>query len=289
MKTIDIVDSSAAAFIYTFTKPINVQKYLAYMKLNHIWLQKFKQLIISSNGNLELAQHFVDECKNQYLGQHTNIVLLHNEINMGHTFGILDSDGRIFDYAINHPNIEYIWKFSGDVLANETIFDINIDEQYDFFYINNVGFPSLKNTTIEKLADDIMNQKYFCPQTNYYIVKNKIKEWYPNHELLLNLKQKYDSYLNNKDNERLPPWEVIRGSVAGLPDGQGLSCELYLAQTVIKNNMTKQNLVSLEDTKKILSLMAEFQNNDGSHKNIIYTNIGGLCHYHFMNGMVTEI
>lgn len=254
-----IIQRSRPAFISTFEENKHIFKLLAYLKFNKDWLNEFDNIIFSTNGNRIIAETFIEEFKKE--GYRSEPILLHNDINLGHTFGTLDNDSRIFEYAANYKNIEYIWKFSEDVIADASILDVNIDENCDFFYINNIGSTALASTNKKELLHNILQEKYFYPQTNYYIIRNNLSVWYPTKEML-------ETKLEQNDN---------------------LSCEEYLAKTVLANNMKKQQLVSEEDLQKLLDLIEEYDLKDGSHKNILYTNVGGLCHYHIMNGMVIPI
>jgi len=285
----DIVSTSIPSFIDTLSINKNAFKLQSYVDLNMSWLQKFSQIIFSLNGDHQVCQNFINEFKIKY--PNIEPILLLSESNLGHTFGILDTDRQIYEYCRDTKNrdIQYVWKFSGDVIANDTIFDIEIDDSCDFFYINNVGTPSLINTTKEQLLEDMMSQKYFYPQTNYYIYKNKIQRWYPPRDNIIKLKNMYDEI--KKEHPNYYPWDAISKEDAGLPAdaNSGCACEAFLAQTVIENNLKKQCLLSREDTKKILDLIDEYRIGDGSHKNILYTNVGGLCHYHIMNGQAVPI
>ena len=285
MKTRDIIKQSIPAFVFTFQETKNALKLLSYVKFNKDWINEFDNIIFSTNGNKNVAEYFIDEFKQEYKCKPT---LLHNEENMGHTFGTIDNDTRIIEYLNNNLiNAEYLWKFSGDVIANKTILDIEIDDSCDFFYINNVGSSSLLNQTENELLNDIIAQKYFYPQTNYYIVKHKkIQSWYPDRDTLNKCKKIYDQ---STTNSMAYPWDILSGEQAGLPEKEGLCCEAYLAKTILESNLKKQNLVSAEDTKKLLALIKEHNIGDGSHKNMLYTNIGGLCHYHITNGMAIPI
>lgn len=278
MKTRDIIKQSIPAFVFTFEETKNALRLLAYAKVNKEWINEFDHVIFSTNGNKNVAEYFIEEFEKEYK---CNPILLHNEENMGHTFGSIDNDLRIFEYAAENLNLKYIWKFSGDVIADNSILDIELNDDCEFFYINNIGSSSLQEQTEQQLLNDIINQKYFYPQTNYYIIEHaKVKSWYPDRATL-------DKCKTQRTVE--PACDLIDSSLSGLPENEEFSCEAFLAKTIVENNIKKQNLASAEDTKKLLSLIKEYDLKDGSHKNILYTNIGGLCHYHIMNGMAIPI
>ena len=48
-------------------------------------------------------------------------------------------------------------------------------------------------------------------------------------------------------------------------------------------------MLSDAETKNIVNFVYTYKVVDGSHKNIMYNNIGGLCHYHIINHPVANI
>ena len=279
-----IIKRSCPAFVNTFKENKHIFKLLAYLKFNKDWLNEFDSIIFSTNGSRIIAETFIEEFKKERY--RPKPILLHNDINLGHTFGTIDNDGRIFEYSANCKNIEYIWKFSEDVIADTSILDIDIDETCDFFYINNIGSSSLDSISKKELLHNILQQKYFYPQTNYYIMKNNLSIWHPTRQTLSELKALYDIRNSASPNY---PWNLIKGEEAGLAKNEGLSCEAYLAKTVLANDMKKQQLVSEKKLQQLLDLIKQHDLKDGSHKNIIYTDIGNLCHYHYPNAPTIKI
>lgn len=272
----ELVEKTVPAFVITVNNQNDVLKFLEYVKVNSTWLSKFNEIILSANGEKPWCEHLPDELQPVIPGP--KLTLLYSEPNLGHTFGIFDNDGKIFKYC-QDKDYEYIWKFSADVLANDSILDIDIDESYDLFYINNVGYAAFAEHegSKAKLKDAIISGKYFYPQTNYYLVKNKIKQWCPSYEETLDLKQQYEA--KKKNDPTITPWAAI----------QGCDCEHMLAKTVEVNNLKIKHLLDNDTLDRVLDLIAEHQIYDGSHKNVVYEKIGGLCHYHIMNGMAMPV
>lgn len=284
MKLNNIISKSVPAFVLTLQEIKNIDKTLAYIDLNISWLEQFSHAIFSLNGRQDLSDILIDHINKNYAFRP---IKLFSEPNLGHTFGTLDNDRKIFEYGQQHQDIEYIWKFSMDTLANTSIFDIDIDETCSFFYLNNIGYAALDKYSKEELASAVLDQTYFYPQTNYYIYKNNIPKWLPEHVDIVSMKEKYEDI--KQDNPGYQPWDAIQGKDAGLPDGEGCACEAYLAQTILSQNIKKQQLLSEDDLNKLINIIHEHKVYDGSHKNFLYTNVGGLCHYHIMNGMAIEI
>lgn len=285
----DIVATSIPSFIDTLLINKNALKLMSYVDLNMSWLQKFSQIIFSLNGDHQVCQNFIDEFKIKY--PNIEPILLLSETNLGHTFGILDTDRQIYEYCRDPKNrdVQYVWKFSGDVIANSTIFDIEIDESCNFFYVNNIGYGAFDKYSQDELIQAIQDQTYFYPQTNHYIYKNSLDLWIPSQDQILTLKEKYDQVKAKQANSNIYPWNALSGEEAFLPEGEGCACEAYLAQTVLANNCKKQQLLPRDILVKLIDLIKAHRIHDGSHKNILFNELGGLCHYHIMNGQAVPI
>ena len=50
-----------------------------------------------------------------------------------------------------------------------------------------------------------------------------------------------------------------------------------------------QQLAPLDSLNTVIDLMTEHNLHDGSHKNFLYEKVGGLCHYHVMNGQAVPL
>jgi hypothetical protein len=315
IKMSEIVKSSVPAFSLTISSTANCKRFLSYMNLNMEWLKEFDKIIFCINGEKLPIESFMHDFTMEY----PDIVptLIYRE-NLGHTFGTLDIDFATWEYAKQNPDIEYIWKFAGDTLANPSIFDIEIDETCDFFYINNIGCDNVKvekdgklyfypyqpgssygYDSKEDLIQAVTDQTYFYPQTNYYFYKpQSIKRWYPDSNEILKLKEEYQKILTH--NPEIKPWEALQGKSAGFEnqefvktnrplDIEGCACEAYLGYTALANNLKMQQLAPLDSLNTVIDLMTEHNLHDGSHKNFLYEKVGGLCHYHVMNGQAVPL
>lgn len=296
IKMSEIAQSSVPVFSITMTETKHAMKYMAYMELNKPWLQKFNKIIFCINGNLNTAKLFINDFSKTYPDLDPELVYREN---LGHTFGTLDVDFAAWERVKQNPDIEYIWKFAGDTLADASIMDIEVDESCDFFYLNNIGSALSDQYSKEDLLSAILDQTYFYPQTNYYFYKpQSIKRWYPDSNEILKLKQDYENILQN--NSELYPWEALQGKNAGFENPkfiktnrpleiEGCASEAYLGYTVLANNLKMQQLMSKEDLAKLIDLIYDHGVCDGSHKNFLLTNVGGLCHYHVMNAMAVRV
>lgn len=283
MKTNNITSKSVAAFVGTIESVKDSARQAEYTKYNRKWLDSFDTIVYSWNGNKDLIDETLLEIRDII---EPSVELLYSE-NIGPVFGAMDNDCKIFEYAKTRQDIDYIWKFSNDTIADENILDIELDTSYDFFYINNIGYSSFKNKTKTELVQDILSQAYFYPQTNYYIVKNIIDIWYPSHAEIMRYRALYNDIIKTHPEYR--PWDALQGKIVGLEDNQGCDCEHMLAKTIKENKLKPCHLLNEEDTNKIVDLIYNHKIHDGSHKNILYTNVGNLCHYHVINHPVAPI
>ena len=269
----NIVSKSLIAFVDTLDDPRSVQRAWEFAKYNSAWVEEFDTVVYSVNGDIDYISQFGIEIDN--ILRKPTVEILDSE-NLGHTFGTFDNDRKIFDYA-KDKDYEYIWKFSNDTIAQPYIFDVEIDESKDFFYINNIGCAAFTNTTKKQLAANIKDHSYFYPQTNYYIIKNKINKWSPSYQETIDLKNRFEE--KQKENPEITPWEAI----------PNCDCESFLAKTVKENNLQASHLLSDTETENIVNFVHTYKVGDGSHKNVMYDNIGGLCHYHILNHPVANI
>jgi len=270
----NIASSSIIGFVDTINNEQQLLQGIQYFKYNISWLSSFNDIVYSLNGNKHLCDYYINQI--QSISLNHNIILLFSD-NLNHTFGTFDNDHKIYQYASQNKRFLYVWKFSNDIIADKSILDTIIDNSYDFFYINNIGFAAFNNLTKEQLFENIKTQKYFYPQTNYYIYKNNIANWYPNYSEIIRLKNLFDEI--KKDHPEYYPWDAI----------SGCDCESMLAKTIIDNKLKPYHLLSDDDTKKIIEAVYNYRIGDGSHKNIQYSNIGNLCHYHFVNQPILKI
>ena len=263
----NIISKSLVGIVDTLNDPRSFLRALEFAKYNSAWLEEFDTIVYSVNGEKEIVDKFLPEINN--ILRACTIEILYSD-NLGEAFGAMDNDRKIFDYS-KDKDYEYIWKFSNDVIADTSIFDVEIDESKDFFYINNIGYAAFAETTQKELISQIKDQSYFYPQTNYYIIKNKVDKWYPSYEETIDLKQQHLEAEKTKPGIR--PWEAV----------QGCDCEHMLAKTVRDNNLQASHLLSDIETENIVNFVYTYKVGDGSHKNVIYPNIGNLCHYHVLN------
>lgn len=270
IKLNDIVDKSIFTSIGTLLNNQSLLLFKAYIDFNKRLIQKFPLVIYAFNGD----NHLIDSAKKMIAEINCNNIVIATE-NLGHTFGTFLLDNAIFEETSKHTQYDHIWKFSNDVIVETSILNTYI-KLADFYYINNIGYISLdydneperQKYSKQDLVKAVMDQSYFYPQTNYYIIKNEI-EFYPDKKTIYQLKKQYDLIKMHQPN--IHPWHAI----------YECDSENMLKKTVIKNNLSKHHLLNELDTTKIVEYVDITKNYDGSHKNILYSRLGNLCHLHY--------
>lgn len=261
-----LLSRSVYGSVGTLTSDNDLNTFLAYVGVNKDFLKAFPHLVFSLNGNDEIISRV--KTRVSQLLPNVNIHIVQSE-NLGHTFGTFLSDASIFSYCAN-IDCDYIWKFSNDVVVQPHIFEKTITNNKDFYYINNIGYGAFQNYNTNGLLEAIYNYSYFYPQTNFYVIKKNI-HFVPDTPQIYELKKQYNNILTQKPG--IQPWHAI----------QGCDCEHMLKCTVDQNNLEKEYLLSSSSTEKIINYIYDNHLHDGSHKNIIYSELGNLCHLHFPN------
>ena len=268
----DIASESVFASVGTFDSANKLEVFCAYLKHNKKFVNCFSDIILSVNGDLSIINEISSRVK-QIID--SNLYIVYSE-NLGHTFGTLLSDFKVFEYSATLSH-KYVWKFSNDVLVEHSILDKQVTPDKDFYYVNNIGY-NVFNTypTKSQLLTALMSGEFYYPQTNYYIIKNKI-QFYPDENTIYSLRDQYRSIQEKQPG--IQPWHAI----------QGCDCEHMLSKTVQLNNLSKEHLLSENTTKVIIDFIHDEKIHDGSHKNIAYAELGNLCHYHYVGQPVAVV
>lgn len=237
-----------------------VERYILY---NFSILQEFKQIIVATNYSASLQKENTQLWKKYF----PDCVILDSLVNRGHNHGYTDLDNLIFDYCKNN-NIKWLCKSANDVILQDSLLNKEIDEA-DFYYMNGIGYGGIMsyNFDFEKIL-----QEDFYPQTNFYFI-NISKTDFLNDKIFLD--ETYD-YIQTISNYNGRIWEYIKG----------WSCEDFLKQCVLRNNLSKYHLIPQEKYIKLLELVKQNQIHDCSHKNIM---LEGICHFAFPEHSITII
>lgn len=223
----------------------------------------FNKIIVSTNYR-ELS--FKKETNTIWKRYFPECILIDNDVNRGPAFGTADLDNLIFNHCKN-SNTEWLFKSSNDVLITENFLEKKVPLA-DFYYYIGISYEDLYLNSF----DYSKIQYKFFPQTNGYFI-NVQKCDYLVTQNFLDETFKQVSLIKNYNNK---PWEYI----------EGWSCELFLANCVMRNNLSKHYLLSEEKHNKLCRLIEMLKIGDPSHKNIW---VDGLCHFQYPNLGVYEI
>jgi len=272
MKLDNISKKSIFSSIGNISDENDLNLFLRYVNYNKNFICNFPHIIYSLNGNRTLCDKSETIIKNIFSGSTVEFIFSEN---LGHTFGTLLLDNLIFKKSSELVQYDYIWKFSNDTIVDSSLLTVDIPI-FDFYYINNIGcncfVSECKN--VDDILFDIKTKKYFYPQTNYYIIKNKTI-FYPTSEDIYKLHNQFIK----RENKNLKPWDII----------MGCECENFLRITAEKNNLSSYMLLNDLELKQIIKLVYDFKIWDGSHKNIAYKRLGNLCHFQWSDKEVILI
>lgn len=258
--------------IYTSIGYINsketVELYAMYLQQNAECIKNCKYIYICVNSDdILLFNQFAKTVFDIF----PDAVVDKYSINRGHTVGTMDLDNACMKYA-SKLDCEYIIKTSLDIIYTNELLNIEVPNDVDFYYYNNIGASVTENKNI---IDDIMNKQYFYPQTNFYIIRNKINCIYDNDYI----NKGYELYCIYKQGEETP-WQTL-SRINYVP----FCCEQLLANKINELNMSTYLLTSKQTVIKLIDTINKYTIHDGSHKNITYSDLGGLCHIHYFNGL----
>lgn len=245
MKIKDLIKDSVYCTI-GYADEKHLETLSAYIEQNKFLLEQFDEIKIFYNGDSDENCYKAEEIWNKSLK--TNTHNIQSLTNRGHTFGTMDLDNMVINFS-KKVNKKYIWKTSVDTVFFPQILNKNIPEA-DFYYLQGIGYSGLS----------IYDKNYFFPQTNFYIIKNKID--YLNDE-----KEIDEVYKLQQENPNKKPWELK----------QGFESETFLKRCIERNRLTKYHLIGDYQFLKLKSIIEKHKIHDSSHKNII---IGdpGVCH-----------
>jgi len=234
-----------------------------YINYNLPVLKEYKQIIIATNYGAPLQKENSDMWKKYF----PECILIDSKLNRGHNHGYTDLDNLIFDWC-KENNKEWLCKSANDIIFQEIILNKQIEEA-DFYYMNGVGYGGMVpfNFNFEQIIKEA-----FYPQTNFYFI-NVSKTDFLNDKKFLDETYEYIQTIPNYNGK---VWEYIKG----------WSCEDFLKNCIIRNNLSKYHLIPLNKYNILLQYIKDNIIHDCSHKNIL---IEGICHMHYKEQLITII
>jgi hypothetical protein len=278
MKLSDIIEESIFCSIGCITKESDIETLQSYLLYNKDAISKFRTIIVAHTKTENISDELFDKYNNVW-NQIIGSVKIIKRPNHGHTFGFVDLDKTVLDYAkqLEFGN-KWIVKSTNDVLLTPELLNLEMEDS-EFFFIQGHGYTGMdtyykldSNKAVENFKDN--GYEYFFPQTNFFIIKSSIDYLIdPSYFTELYTKCINDpDYLINKTQTEY----------------KYLLCECVLRDCVVRNKLKCKHLLSKEVYKQLLDIIIMYRISDSSHKNIFFKEIG-LCHYHFKDQDIIEI
>jgi len=235
-----------------------------YILFNTPILKEFKNIIIATNysGNFQSLN------KTLWKKHFPDCILIDLDENRGHSFGTADLDNAIINYCQSN-NIDWVCKSSQDIIMEPLMLETIVEDNKDFYYMNGIGYGGMVKYDFN--IDRIINEDFY-PQTNFYFINTSKIDYLNNEEYM---DSTYD-IVRNIPNYNGKVWEHI----------EGWSCEDFLKNCVIRNNLSKYHLVPDKKYRILLETVKNQQIHDCSHKNIM---VEGICHFQHPNKKVLII
>lgn len=263
MEVIHLFNKSTYSVVGHISKLEDIKKLEQIILFNLNILKEFKEIIYILNFNKDsiYLNKEIELIFSKF--SFLNIKFINNGISLGHSFGAAYNDNKAIQLASNN----WVVKSAIDVILQPQILNKKIGKA-DFYYLNGIGFGGMEKYNYD--FNRIINEDFY-PQTNFYII-NKSKIDYLNNEQFIK-DTEYIRYLPDYNGK---PWEYI----------PNWSCEYFLKECIIRNNLQKEHLISQDSYLTLLKIIKELHIHDNSHKNIM---IEGICHFHNINEQIIKI
>lgn len=218
-------------------------------------LREFAELVVVANfsGEGESLRTAHDAL---WRARFPSCVILHSQVNRGHSIGTSDLDNLLFDYC-KESGRNWLCKSAHDVRIDEAALEIPV-EPAQFYYLNAVSFDGL--------AAHEFNLEPFCegflyPQTNFYAIDVRATDYLVDRGLL----DRTWEVVQSTPDYSGRVWEVV----------PGWSCEALLRDAVRRNRLTTCSLTTADQWRQILQLVIDRRIVDCSFKGI---RINGIWH-----------
>jgi hypothetical protein len=259
----ELINKSYYGTIGYIAKEEDLEALEQYILFNLPVLKEFQTILIATNYNGNYDKQNTALWRKYF----PNCVIIDNPVNRGHNHGYTDLDNILFDYC-KEKNIKWLCKSANDVIFKESILNKEVGDA-DFYYMNGIGFGGMVKYDFN--FDRIIKEDFY-PQTNFYFINVSKTDYLNNKEYL---EETYNKIQAIPDyNGRI--WEYI----------PGWSCEEFLKDTIRRNNLNTEHLVSQENYRILLNVVKDYTIHDPSHKNIM---IEGICHFPYPEQQVIEI
>jgi hypothetical protein len=277
MKLGDIVAESVFCSIGCITKEEDIETLKSYILYNKPVISKFRSIVIAHTKTDGISDDLFRKYNNVWYKMFNSVMAI-GRPNFGHTFGFVDLDNSVLDYAKSLKFCNWAWKSTNDVLLTENIFNVEMEDA-SFFYLQGQGVAGVKayyNNDIDLATESLGNEDWdrFFPQTNFYITTTKTGSFIDQNEF----RDKHRKCLADPDYKLNP----------GQTEYKYMLAECVVRDFIKRNNLKTKHLISKESYRKLINAILMYNIVDGSHKNIFLTECG-VCHYHWKDQDVIEI
>lgn len=278
MKLSDIVNKSAYCSIGCITKSSDIDTLKSYLLYNEPVISKFPKIVVSVTKTENITVSEMVNYMNVWKDIFGDKIFITARNNFGHTFGFTDLDKSVLKKS-KDLGFEYAWKSTNDILVEPQIFDLDMGDGCNFFFLQGHGITGIKtyyNNNIDQAVTSFSDNGYknFFPQTNFFITTTNTDE-------LID-----DVVFSNKYKKCISDPEYKINSIQ--TEYKHMLCESVLREYVERNKLNCKHLISKNNYKTLLETILYYNISDGSYKNIFFKECG-ICHYHFPNEEVIEL
>jgi len=241
---------------------------------NYNVISKFNYIVIYQNcgGSCENLLIDYNNVWKKIFGK--DVIILPASKNRGHTFGTMDCDNAVIEYSKTLP-VDFVYKSANDILLDEQILQIPITNEYDFYFLQGIGFAGLQQFqyNINLYLKEYLTPEHFHPQTSFYIIRNHLD--YLNNRTVVDAAYNKCQSISNYNGRA---WEYVAD----------FSCEFFLRDSIKRNKFKYKHIISDDSFLKLLNAILQYKIIDPSHKNIYFKELG-LCHLQYINQPCLEI
>lgn len=248
--------SDALVFPSYFSDRKDIEKVNYIQSLNSKFNKLFSNVVISiTYSSKKVKEELSKEVEKMYKEHFENIFFFHN----GDNFGVVKSTCLMEEQLLKYchtENFEMVCKSMDHVLILDEGLDIELDEDYDFYYTNGIGYGGCQHYNFK--VEDIVENTFF-PQTNFYFLNTKKVDY------IYDLNLVEEKYLEWKDNNYKSRAHFI-------------ACEEETGKSIERNGLSKFDMIPRNSFIEIVKKVIHFNIHDPSFKNLSTL---GIVHFQY--------
>jgi hypothetical protein len=270
----DMAEKSAYCSVGTITTEQSVNDLEALLNANKPILDVFPYIVVAQNRTSNITDEVYERAKQVWRNYFPDVIILDSDVNRGHSFGAMDLDNQVVNYA-KTLSVDYIWKSANDIYLTPSMLGNKFDPNVQFYYLQGIGHGGVENhkNVGEAIKNTYENITHMYPQTNFYIISKNVD--YINDQEYVD--KCYDKCINTPGfTGRV--WEYI----------QGFTNEDLLRGCIVRNGFKYKHILDFQTYNNLVDTVVMCSIHDPSHKNIFFPKIG-ICHFHSLTHDVFEI